>query len=124
FEQYLDYTSGRVNDASWIYDVAAGVGGVVKAFGRSILGGVQAVPGKTKDAYLFVKKGREFPYKGKNWRIAPFGNRTGHSLGKWPHYHRQGLINPRTGETRAGQSMKRHRPWESNKNDKSFWDRF
>jgi RHS repeat-associated protein len=41
---------------------------------------------------------------GKNFRLAPFGNRTGHPVGRWPHYHRRG--------TGPGQGMKRHRPWE------------
>jgi hypothetical protein len=41
---------------------------------------------------------------GDNLRIAPFGNRTGHRYGKYPHYHRRGVA--------AGQGVKRHRPWE------------
>lgn len=27
---------------------------------------------------------------GRNWRIAPWGNRTGHRNGRYPHYHRRG----------------------------------
>ncbi|HEX6374083.1 MAG TPA: RHS repeat-associated core domain-containing protein, partial [Allosphingosinicella sp.] len=49
-------------------------------------------------------------------RLAPWGNRTGHRYGKWPHYHRKG-VGP-------GQGKSRHRPWESKSPDTSFWDRF
>ena len=47
---------------------------------------------------------------GKNCRIAPFGNRTGHPVGRWPHYHRR-IVGP-NGKTVPGGSMKWHRPWE------------
>ncbi len=66
--------------------------------------------------------GREIKF-GKNVRIAPFGNRTGHPQGELPHYHRRG-VDPATGESAPGQGIKRHRPWESKSTDKSFWDRF
>jgi RHS repeat-associated protein len=56
---------------------------------------------------------------GKNFRFAPFGNRTANPYGKWPHYHRRPSGNPP-----AGQSINRHRPWEPSKFDKTFWDRF
>lgn len=59
---------------------------------------------------------------GKNLRLAPFGNRTGHRYGRYPHYHRRGF-NP-DGSIREGQGMKRHRPWEPWSNDTSFSDRF
>jgi hypothetical protein len=62
-----------------------------------------------------VRLGREVSF-GKNFRIAPFGNRTGHPLGELPHYHRRG-VDPRQG-------IGRHRPWETKSPDKSFWDRF
>ncbi len=62
--------------------------------------------------------GREYSV-GKNLRIAPFGNRTGHPLGELPHYHRRSSLTPR-----AGQGLKRHCLWQSTKFDKSFWDRF
>jgi hypothetical protein len=69
-----------------------------------------------------VRFGREITF-GKNVRIAPFGNRTGHPLGELPHYHRRGL-DPATGQTRPGQGVGRHRPWEKKSTDKSFGDRF
>ena len=73
---------------------------------------------KIKEARDFVKKGKEIKI-GKNLRIAPFGNRTGHPTGRYPHYHRRPNSNPP-----PGQSIRRHRPWDSHPADKSFWDRF
>ncbi|WP_437755656.1 RHS repeat-associated core domain-containing protein [Sorangium sp. So ce1389] len=67
--------------------------------------------------------GREFTI-GKNFRIAPFGNRAGHKIGRWPHYHRRGSVNPRTGQPGRGQGIGRHRPWETKADDKSWWSRF
>jgi RHS repeat-associated protein len=69
-----------------------------------------------------VRFGREVTF-GSNVRVAPFGNRTGHSLGELPHYHRRGLDSV-TGNTTPGQGIGRHRPWETKSTDKSFWDRF
>jgi hypothetical protein len=60
---------------------------------------------------------------GKNFRIAPFGNNTGHPIGRFPHYHRRG-IDPITKQTYPGQGIGRHRPWETKSTDISFWDRF
>lgn len=73
---------------------------------------------------LGYKGGREIKI-GNNWRIAPFGNRRGDPLGKWPHYHRRGKPGP-NGRPRDGQGISRHRPWQVSKdNDKNgFWDRF
>lgn len=73
-------------------------------------------------ASVGVRLGREILF-GSNFRFAPFGNRTGHSLGELPHYHRRG-IDAVTGPTKAGQGIGRHRPWESKSTDKSFWDHF
>ena len=70
----------------------------------------------------FAAAGREISL-GRNFRLAPFGNRTGHSLGRWPHYHRR-AIDRATGQTRPGQGIGRHRPIETKSNDTSFWDRF
>ncbi len=62
---------------------------------------------------------------GRNLRIAPFGNRNPRSWeGAVSHYHRRGGIDPRTGRTRAGQGIGRHRPWERSTKDRSVWDRF
>lgn len=54
----------------------------------------------------FAWLGREIKI-GKNFRLAPFGNRTGHPLGRWPHYHYR-PSNPAP----PGQGIGRHRPWE------------
>lgn len=59
---------------------------------------------------------------GRNFRLAPWGNRTGHRYGKYPHYHRRG-VGP-NGQTRPGQGIGRHRPGETKSTDMSFWDRF
>ncbi len=68
-------------------------------------------------------KGPEFKL-GKRFRVAPFGNRTGHQIGRYPHYHRQGPIDPKTGVPIKGQGLKRHRPWETKHGDSKFRDRF
>jgi RHS repeat-associated protein len=69
-----------------------------------------------------VGLGTEIPF-GKNFRVALFGNRTGHPIGKYPHYHRRGIPGL-DGKTPEGQGIGRHRPWESKSSDKNFWDRF
>lgn len=77
-------------------------------------------------AAKWVRYGDELPI-GPDIRIAPFGNRTGHRTGKWPHYHRRGPKNktgPMKGQPRSGQGKGRHRPWDRHKDDESFWDRF
>ena len=68
-----------------------------------------------------VTKGYEYKI-GEDIRLAPWGNRTGHEIGKWPHYHRRGL-DP-NGETEPGQGIGRHRPWESKPSDKNWCSRF
>jgi hypothetical protein len=65
--------------------------------------------------------GRELSF-GKNFRIAPFGNRTGHPTGSWPHFHRRGV--DANGITKPGQGIGRHRPWDTKSPDTSFWDRW
>ena len=60
----------------------------------------------------YAKYGYEIRF-GKNWRVAPFGNRTLNKYGKWPHYHRRG----------PG-GMGRHRPWEPKGSDGGWWSRF
>ncbi len=69
-----------------------------------------------------ISTGREIVFS-RNFRVAPFGNRTGHPTGSYPHYHRRG-INPSTGSTLPGQSINRHRPWDIKNTDTSFWNRF
>lgn len=67
----------------------------------------------------FIRYGDETKI-GKNVKIAPFGNRTDHPTGKWPHYHRRPSSNPP-----PGQGLDRHRPWDKNERfDKGRWDRF
>lgn len=66
--------------------------------------------------------GREISVGSKGTRIAPWGNRTGHPTGRYPHYHRRQLDS--AGNVVSGQGIKRHRPWDTKGGDRSFWDRF
>jgi hypothetical protein len=68
------------------------------------------------------RAGREIAGTSGNWRIAPFGNRTGHPTGRFPHYHRRGLDS--SGNVRPGQGIGRHRPWDRRSTDRGFRDRF
>lgn len=79
------------------------------------------VGGATFFASRFALAGGELAVAGM--RFAPFGNRTGNSLGRLPHYHRR-TVDPVSGETIPGQGIGRHRPWETKSTDKSFWDRW
>jgi RHS repeat-associated protein len=78
-----------------------------------------AIGGEVAEA---IRTGREFSI-GQNLRIAPFGNRTGHPTGRYPHYHRR-AINPKTGKVKPGGSMRRHRPYDTRTTDTSIKDRF
>lgn len=69
----------------------------------------------------FAKHGREIKI-GNNFRIAPFGNRTGHQYGKYPHYHRRVIDS--AGKPIPGQGISRHRPWETKSTDTSWKNRF
>ena len=60
---------------------------------------------------------------GRNFRLAPWGNRTGYPTGRYPHYHRR-AVDSKTGQTVPGGSIKRHRPWDGRSSDKSIRDRF
>lgn len=66
---------------------------------------------------------REFRF-GSNFRIAPFGNRTGHPIGRWPHYHRRAPDPQHPGQSLPGQGIGRHRPWETSTHDTSWLDRW
>lgn len=72
-------------------------------------------------------KGREI-YIGRNFRIAPIGNRAGPNVPRnatRPHYHRRGPTDPATGRTVPGQGIGRHRPWDKSPDyDRSFLDRY
>lgn len=76
-----------VNVCSWGYGYANRIGQLEQA-------GLFAV------GYL---RGAEITF-GRNFRIAPFGNRTGHPVGRYPHYHRR--------YPGPGGGIGRHRPWE------------
>ncbi len=65
--------------------------------------------------------GREYKF-GDDFRAAPWGNRTGHELGRWPHYHRRGTDGQ--GNTIPGQGIGRHRPWEMKSTDTNMCHRF
>jgi len=68
------------------------------------------------------QKGYEFTRNPKLFRLAPWGNRTGHPTGRFPHYHRRKVGSD--GNTIPGGSVKRHRPWDRAGTDTDFWDRF
>lgn len=63
-----------------------------------------------------IRTGREIVFS-KNLRIALFGNRTGHPTGRFPHYHRRGILP--SGKVRPGQGIRRHRPWDTRVPDNS-----
>ncbi|MBJ7313520.1 RHS repeat-associated core domain-containing protein, partial [Rugamonas sp. CCM 8940] len=69
-----------------------------------------------------IKYGPELSI-GNDFRIAPWGNRTGNPYGKLPHYHRRAPPSA-GGETPPGQGIGRHRPWEPKSPDKKWCDRF
>jgi RHS repeat-associated protein len=103
-------TNGAVDKCSGAY-----AGGTYTGYGWFMALGSGA-------GYRFYKAGKELSF-GKNFRIAPLGNRTGHPTGRFPHYHRRG-IDPATGQTKPGQGIGRHRPWDTRSTDKSRWERF
>jgi hypothetical protein len=70
-----------------------------------------------------ARYGREI-HIGPWMRIAPFGNRTGHATGRWPHYHRRRPDPSRPGHSLPRQSDRRHRPWDGYSEDTSIYDRF
>ncbi len=65
-------------------------------------------------------RGREFKF-GPNFRVAPFGNRTGDPTGELPHYHRRTPLP--NGASPENQGISRHRPWDSY-TEENFWERF
>lgn len=103
-------------------NIAAAAGGATAAAGAIGIGvGVAADTTIITPLIRDISRGREYKI-GEDIRLAPWGNRTGHEIGKWPHYHRRGL-NP-NGETEPGQGIGRHRPWESKPSDKDWCSRF
>ncbi|MGL4745930.1 MAG: RHS repeat-associated core domain-containing protein, partial [Dermatophilaceae bacterium] len=110
---------GPLDNINW-GDVAASaaIGGLTRGTSRYL----RAANGGTSTwAKVKAWSGREYKF-GPNFRIAPFGNRTGHPTGRYPHYHRRVVDD--TGETLPGQGIGRHRPWDKKSTDTSFWDRF
>ncbi len=104
---------------------ASGIASIV--LGGAVAGGLSKIPPSRFLTRPIRLPGREWPQGGKTFRVAPFGNNTTHPIGRWPHYHRLGpkiMKGKKKGQTMPGQSMKRHRPWESSPYDRSFWDRF
>lgn len=77
---------------------------------------VAAKSGPRLGATLRALSGREIKI-GKNVRIAPLGNRTGHPTGRYPHDHRRGV--DKDGVTRPGQGIGRLRPWDKKSADKA-----
>jgi hypothetical protein len=69
-----------------------------------------------------ARTGYEFKF-GKNWRFAPWGNRTDHKYGERPHYHHRHSPGP-DGEPPSGGSIGRHRPWEAPPEGVPWWRRF
>jgi RHS repeat-associated protein len=90
---------------------------------RTVTSAANSAVESSRSVASFVRKGKEFVLRDGNVRIAPFGNRTGHPLGRYPHYHRRGPKGA-DGQTVPGQGIGRHRPWEKGKTDMGFWDRF
>jgi RHS repeat-associated protein len=85
------------------------------AFGKEVASGnpraIGQAAGLVIDTFIAVRavQGAEIKV-GDNLRIAPTGNRTGHPVGRFPHYHHR-IVGP-NGKTVPGGSMKWHRPWE------------
>lgn len=112
---------GACGDAivSAAVDTTLGIGGAgAGALGRH-LGNKVANGGESLVSQ--VRAGREYRF-GNDLRIAPWGNRTGHQTGKYPHYHRR--VRDQHGQSVHGQGISRHRPWDRKSSDTSFWDRF
>ena len=132
----IETAKGIGNAVAHPIETAKGIGTSLKCKGEQLIGddpraagrvvgqaaGEAAVIAVTYKTAQAVRAGREIS-RGKNLRIAPYGNRTGHPTGRFPHYHRR-AINPKTGQPKTGGSLKRHRPWDTRKTDKSIWDRF
>jgi RHS repeat-associated protein len=68
----------------------------------------------------WARIGKEFSF-GRNFRLAPFGNRGVGRMGK-PHYHKR-VLDTR-GNVKPGGSLKRHRPWDQKSTDTNWRDRF
>ena len=60
------------------------------------------------------RTGHEFKFKfgDRNFRVAPWGNRTDNPLGQAPHYHRNIPDAGNPGQSIPGGGIGRHRPWQ------------
>jgi len=67
-------------------------------------------------------RGRELRFD-QNFRIKPFPSRGRTWPERLPHYHRRVPIPATPGEAYPGQGIGRHRPWQSSRADKHWWDR-
>jgi uncharacterized protein RhaS with RHS repeats len=113
-------------EIAWLLPVIVGIGLI---FNPLELENPNAVSDRAKRDMAIVSAGlmcgaasKGSEYGGKDLRVAPFGNRTGHPTGKFPHYHRRGMGHD--GSTIPGQGMGRHRPWDTRSTDTSIWNRF
>lgn len=130
--------TGELDIPTWLVDGVAGFGDVA-SFGltaliRDIIGANEivnfcsrayfagAVTGAIS-AFIIYHNGAELRI-GRNFRFAPYGNRTGNPYGELPHYHRRGPRDPLTGEAPYGEGMRRHRPWEPQAQGLPWWRRF
>lgn len=95
-----------------------GTNGVVDFSSPEYIGGVVVGVTITTRGYA---SGAELNI-GRNFRIAPWGNRTGRPTGKFPHFHRR--VTDGNGNTLPGQGIGRHRPWDRKSTDKCQCDRF
>ena len=112
------FARGRWKDAAMSLGAAVPVAGM--AVGVFKLGRKVAKP--SKSFFQGIRKGQEYKIGKNGARIAPWGNRTGHRTGKYPHYHRE--VFDIEGNVKPGGSIKRHRPWDKKLTDKTLWDRF
>lgn len=122
---------GRMGRGAAVGGVNGGLQGFTRGEGgiedRALAGGKGVLAGAASGALLGLpihgyKTGREISF-GDDFRIAPFGNRTGNIYGKWPHYHRR-VIGP-DGMSLENQGIGRHRPWQPNKSGRKeqWWER-
>lgn len=99
-----DIYGNPVSEESRI-DTAAGIAG-------GVCGGAFSGRGFARGKEWSLPFGIEQNPNGKPGRFAPFGNRTGHEWGEFPHYHRSIWDPHKPGASLPNQSLKQHRPYE------------
>ena len=115
---------GDLNELRQIVGIDGGVDTSCSAYQWSKMGG-QVVGTVALSGALYTSWSRGWEISiGRSVRIAPWGNRTGHPVGRYPHYHRRGGFLDSKGNTPPGQGIGRHRPWEKRATDRSWRDRF